>query len=102
MKDYFSATYSDARAQFLSACLDAKATVKSYQNPRRGPAGESLFTDTTWIGPDGATNVVVVTSSTHGVEGFAGSAIQIGLLRDSDAPKPTGDVALLLLSLIHI
>ena len=28
MKDYFSATYSDARAQFLSACLDAKATVK--------------------------------------------------------------------------
>ena len=101
MKDYFSATYSDARAQFLSACLDAKATVKSYQNPRRGPAGESLFTDTTWIGPDGATNVVVVTSSTHGVEGFAGSAIQIGLPRDSDATKPTGDVALLLVHAIN-
>ena len=101
MKSYFSATYSDARAQFLSACLDARATVKSYQNPRRGPAGESLFTDTTWIGPDNATNVIVVTSSTHGVEGFAGSAIQIGLLRDSDAPKPIGDVALLLVHAIN-
>ena len=101
MKNYFSATYSDARGQFLSACIDAKATVKSYRNPQRGPAGESLFTDTTWIGPANATNVIVVTSSTHGVEGFAGSAIQIGLLRDSDAPKPTGDLALLLVHAIN-
>ena len=76
MSSYFSATYSDARAKFLSACLDVEATVRSYENPERGPAGESLFTDATWIGSDNAPNVVVVTSSTHGVEGFAGSAIQ--------------------------
>ena len=101
MSSYFSATYSDARAKFLSACLDVKATVRSYENPERGPAGESLFTDATWIGPDNAPNVVVVTSSTHGVEGFAGSAIQIGLLLDPDAPKPSGDVALLLVHAIN-
>ena len=85
MNEYFSATYSDARAKFLSACLDVKATVRSYQNPERGSAGESLFTDTTWIGPDNAPNVVVVTSSTHGVEGFAGSAVQVPN-RPSDEP----------------
>lgn len=101
MRDYFSATYSDARGKFLSACLDANTTVNSYQNPQRGPVGESLFTDTTWIGPTSAKHVVVVTSSTHGVEGFAGSAIQVGLLRDSDAPKPNGDVALLLVHAIN-
>ena len=101
MSSYFSATYSDARAKFLSACLDVKATVRSYENPERGPAGESLFTDATWIGPDNAPNVVVVPSSTHGVEGFAGSAIQIGLLLDPDAPKPSGDVALLLVHAIN-
>ena len=101
MKSYFSTTYSDARAQFLSACLEANSNVKSYKTPETGPAGESLFTDTTWVGADDASNVVVVTSSTHGVEGFAGSAIQIGLLIDPDAPKPSGDVALLLVHAIN-
>ena len=69
--DYFSASYSDARATFLSACLDAELRVKSYRNPNKGPEGESLFMDVTWIGPETAKRVVVVTSATHGVEGFA-------------------------------
>ena len=42
-----------------------------------------------------------MTSSTHGVEGFAGSGIQVGLLRDPDAPKPPPDTALLLIHTIN-
>ena len=88
VEDYFPAIYCDGRARFLSACLDARAPVASYRNPHPGPEGEALYTDAALIGRADAENVVVVTSSTHGVEGFAGSGIQVGLLRDPDAPKP--------------
>jgi hypothetical protein len=99
--DYYSATYSEARAQFLSACLDVGASVRSYRNPEKGPSGEALFADVTRVGDPDATGVVVVTSSTHGVEGFAGSGIQVGLLRDADAPKPDPGTALLLIHTIN-
>ncbi|MFT5115615.1 MAG: hypothetical protein ACI8P9_004966 [Parasphingorhabdus sp.] len=101
MNDYFSAMYSDARANFLSACIDNELPVQSFQNPLRGPSGESLYTDVTRIGSKTASRVVVVTSSTHGVEGFAGSAIQVGLIKDTNAPRPTHDVALLLVHAIN-
>lgn len=99
--EYFSATYSDARANFLSACLDAGVPVKSYRNPEKGPLGEALFMDAAWIGPQSARHVVVVTSATHGAEGFGGSGIQIGLLRDADAPAPAGDCALMLVHAVN-
>ena len=86
---------------FLSACLDAGVPVASYRNPRAGPQGEALFTDAALVGRSDAENVVVVTSSTHGVEGFAGSGIQVGLLRDPRAPKPLPDTALLLVHTIN-
>ena len=99
--DYFSASYSDARANFLSACLDAGQRVKSYRNPNKGPIGESLFMDVTWVGPEAARRVVVVTSATHGVEGFAGSGIQVGLLRDANAPQPGEDTAILIVHAVN-
>ena len=99
--DYFPATYSDGRARFLSACLDARVPVASYRNPQSGPQGEALFADAALVGRADAENVVVVTSSTHGVEGFAGSGIQVGLLRDPRAPKPLPDTALLLVHTIN-
>lgn len=101
VEDYFPATYCDGRARFLSACLDARAPVASYRNPHSGPEGEALFTDAALVGRADAENVVVVTSSTHGVEGFAGSGIQVGLLRDPRAPKPLPDTALLLIHTIN-
>ena len=68
VEGYFPATYSDGRARFLSACLDAGVPVASYRNPNSGPQGEALFADAALVGPADAENVVVVTSSTHGVE----------------------------------
>ena len=101
VEDHYPATYSDARAKFLSACLDSGLGVRSYRNPEKGPDGESLFADAVWIGDADAENVVVVTSSTHGVEGFAGSGIQVGLLCDGNAPKPGPGTALLLAHTIN-
>ncbi len=45
-----------------------------------GPAGEPLSIDSCWIGPEDATQVMVIISGTHGIEGLAGSAIQCDLL----------------------
>jgi hypothetical protein len=99
--DYFSATYSDARAQFLSACLERGLTVKSYTNPQRGPNGERLVCDVTRLGPEDAEHVVIVTSAAHGAEGFCGSGIQVGLLRSPEAPSLPEGVALVLVHALN-
>ncbi len=101
IEEYYSTTYSEARANFLSSCLDAGRRVKSYRNPEKGPHGEALFMDVTWVGAETARRVVVVTSATHGAEGFAGSAIQVGLLRDGGAPRPEGDTGILIVHAIN-
>ncbi len=85
--DYFSADYSEARAKFLDACVAANARIASFENPNSGPRGEPLFTDVAEVGPEDADAVLVLGSATHGVEGFCGSGIQTGLLRDGLASR---------------
>jgi hypothetical protein len=84
---YFSSDYRTARSAFLDAAREAGARVASFRNPHEGPDGEILFTDVAQIGPDGAQLVVVLSSGTHGVEGFAGSGIQTRLLREGIASR---------------
>jgi hypothetical protein len=99
--DYFSTTYSHARAEFLGACVRGNHAVDSYTNPMRGPLGERLVCDVTRLGPVDAEHVVVVTSATHGAEGFCGSGIQVGLLRAGDAPRVPQGVALILVHALN-
>jgi len=80
---YFSCNYAEARHKFLNASNAVNATVKSFKHPYLGPEGEELFTDIALIGPDLTQDIIVLGSGTHGVEGFAGSAIQTGLLSES-------------------
>jgi hypothetical protein len=77
---WFSAGYGEARSKFLSAARAAGAVVHSYENPLKGPDGGDLATDLAYLGPADAVRVVVVSSATHGVEGFCGSGCQIGFL----------------------
>ncbi len=81
---YFSSDYITARQAFLGAAETSCARVQSFQNPVQG-AGE-LFTDVVTAGADNAERVLVLISGTHGVEGFAGSAIQSGLLHERLLP----------------
>ena len=80
--DLFSPTYDEARTKFLKSCENAGARVESYPNPLAGPDGGALYTDVAALGPDDGRAVLGLSSATHGVEGFTGSAIQTGLVRD--------------------
>ena len=78
--EWFSATYDEARAKFLDAAKSAGAEIQSYDHPLKGPDGGDLAMDLAYIGPAEAECVVVLSSATHGVEGFCGSGCQIGFL----------------------
>lgn len=81
-KSYFQCDYSSARKDFLEAARAASARLSSYAHPLPGPQGEDLATDVAEFGAANADKALFVCSATHGVEGFAGSAIQNGLIRE--------------------
>src|SRR5207248_2833057 len=81
--DYFSPDYPNARERFCAAAERAGARLNRYLLPERlGPQGESLSIDVARLGPDSATDALVVLSGTHGVEGFGGAGCQVGFLID--------------------
>ena len=83
----FSEDYAEAREKFLAAARQDGALLSHYQHPHLSPHGEALYTDVANVGPRDAPAVLVICSGTHGIEGFAGSGIQTGLLRCGLAAK---------------
>lgn len=81
--EVFADSYMAARVGLLAA---ARATVQVTEqitlvnNKVAVQEGNPLSTECLWVGPASAGNVVVLISATHGVEGFAGAAIQTDLL----------------------
>lgn len=80
----FSQSYAEARQKFLQACANAGLEVESYIHPLAGKDGEELALDVALLGSQTATNLLVLSSGVHGVEGFCGSAVQIDHLRNSE------------------
>jgi hypothetical protein len=78
----FPGSYVAGRQRWLAQAnkLSSHARLKPYLCDDTGPEGEELFTDTIWIGPEDASRVLVLLGGTHGIEGFAGSAVQIDQL----------------------
>lgn len=77
---YFPPDYNSARQSFLAAVHACGAETESFIAPALSSKGEELFTDVAVLGQADAVNALVIISGTHGVEGFAGSGIQTGLL----------------------
>jgi Protein of unknown function (DUF2817) len=100
----FSGSYRAARASFLSAAATRGFTVDSRVLPGfTGLEGEELATDVVRLGPVDARRMLVLTSGTHGVEGFCGSAAQRATLGDGalHALLDKLDVAILLVHAIN-
>jgi hypothetical protein len=82
---YFSGSYAQARQKFLDSARQRQAEVETFAlESRRGAYGEVLATDVAWLGPRDARKVLVVSSGTHGPEGFCGSGCQVALLHDDE------------------
>lgn len=77
---FFSATAAEADAKFAAAVDRAGAALTLVRHPQAGPAGEPLFVSIARAGAPGAKRALLVLSATHGVEGFAGAAVQAGVL----------------------
>ena len=85
--DYFSKSYASARSRFIAAACAAGATIDELHLDAMGPDGLPLATEIAWLGSEEPERVVIHTSGIHGVEGFAGSAVQLALL-SSDIKIP--------------
>ncbi|HJW40583.1 MAG TPA: M14 family metallopeptidase [Rhizomicrobium sp.] len=96
--EHFPSDYRVARHTFVTACDQAGIDVVSRVHPEAlGRDGKPLFLDTAVIGPRTAKKALLLISATHGVEGYFGSGVQTGLLREGlakRAPKGTKIVLL--------
>jgi hypothetical protein len=101
--DRFSASYAHARSRFLAAAADGRLATGSHVLPLRGADGEELAMDLALAGSAGAPALLIVSSACHGIEGYAGSAAQLALLRDPHFAAALGerDVAVLFIHALN-
>src|ERR1700761_2899507 len=96
-EEHFPPDYAAARANFLKAAGDADLGTTSRVHPNaRTRDGKSLFLDTAVIGPREAGTALLMISATHGVEGYFGSGVQTGMLREGLLDAPDGAKIVLL------
>lgn len=80
---HFSQSYVEARDKFLAVARARGARIFRHVHPSvQGAQGEELSIDLAQLGNDKAPSLLLVTSGTHGVEGFCGSGCQVALLHD--------------------
>lgn len=82
-----AATYSESRTRFLDGAVRTGARLSSEVHPRTGPDGGQLAIDVAEWGDSDATDVVLVVSGTHGIEGFCGSALQSRWMSTPEAAR---------------
>jgi predicted deacylase len=89
----FAGSYAEARAKFIDAAQTAGAALTRYPHDDR-----ALGTDVAVLGRADASRRLVMVSGTHGVEGFAGSAVLINRLRQDATPS---DLAVVMVHAIN-
>ena len=88
-ESYFPADYRQGRRNFIAACEKVRADSIARVHPAaKGPDGKPLFIDSVALGPRGARKALLLIAGTHGVEGYFGSGVQNGLLREGLTPPP--------------
>lgn len=97
----YTSNVVDATKRFLDAVNEAPGwTTNQVEHPLAGPHGEPLVTVVARRGALDAENVLVMISGTHGIEGYAGSALQIGAVRNNLLPLRS-DWAVVMVHLVN-
>jgi len=99
IRTYFSKNYATSRARFIESAESAGAKLSRIVLSERGPQNEELTIDIAWIGNLKPRRAILHVSGVHGVEGFAGSAIQLKILENH--PKPPQDGALIFVHILN-
>ncbi len=96
---FFSPDYFTARHRFREMVTNAGGRLETISLDAKGPNGEALGIDIAWFGAANPRRVLLHSSGLHGVEGFAGSAIQLQLL--NDLPTLPEDAALIVVHVLN-
>ena len=99
-KERFPADYTSAQHRFREAVQHAGGRLDSLALEAKGPRGDRLAIDLAWFGVEQPRRVFVHSSGLHGVEAFAGSAIQSQWL-EYGVPRPPDDGAIILIHVLN-
>ena len=97
--NYFSSDYIHAQARFRSLAEQHNGALYQLPLDVLGPARQALSIDIAWFGSPTPKSVILHSSGLHGVEGFAGSAIQLQLIQQM--PEFPANAALVLVHLLN-
>jgi hypothetical protein len=99
---HFPTDYRHGRHDFIAACEEAGIDVIARVHPDvAGRDGKPLFLDTAVIGPRDAKKALLLISATHGVEGYFGSGVQTGLMREGLAGRAPKGAKIVLLHALN-
>jgi len=97
--DYFSPDFATARRRFRAAVAAAGGELHSLPQGPESSEENLLRTDIAWFGARHPRRALVHVCGIHGVEGFAGSAVQLALL--DKFPALPADAALILVHVLN-
>ena len=103
---FFSKDYHQARDRFIKSINELKDRGHKVSHDIlsldcKGPNQENLSIDIATIGSIDNDNLLLYSSGIHGVEGFAGSAIQLSVLEQLKNEKPTNDYCIVFIHIIN-
>ena len=99
-RTYFSPDYATARSRFRLAAQQAGGRLSSLALAPAGPGGDDLTIDIAWLGAHTPQRAFIHSSGVHGVEAFAGSAIQVRWLVEGSRELPR-DTAIILVHVLN-
>jgi len=97
-EQFFSPDYDTARHRFRALVEEHDGRIDSHEIGLTGPGGTPLTIDVGLLGDPEAKSRLVLSSGTHGVEGFFGSAVQLAYLEnqlEDDLKVPSLGVVLI-------
>jgi hypothetical protein len=97
---YFSQSYLEARKRFLDRALNHPRRDRDWTRSFGQAAGADLTTNTVLLKAEKqdeslGRRLFITTSALHGIEGYTGSAIQLGLIDEWTSKSPTYDLLLI-------
>ncbi len=98
MRPAHQSRYRDARDAFLERLGDAR--MESFGHPLPGPDGP-IGLHTAWWPGARTDRVLVISSGTHGVEGYCGSFVQCALLDEDFARRATEHFSVLMIHAVN-